>query len=388
MRPLDPRVLPHLRPALRPLVGVLAGGLCGGLLTVLQAYAVGTLLVRLVEDPAGSAWHLAAWWTAALVVARAAAAYLGDAASAAAAGRVSVTLRRRLVAAALRLDPSELARQRTGSLTVLATRGTAAVEPYLTRYLPTLVLAAVLPAATVITILWLDWLSGVIVVLTLPLVPVFAVLIGLVTRDRADRQWRQLTTLSGHFLDVVTGLPTLVAFRRARAQSASIRTITDRYRKATVDTLKIAFASSAVLELIATISVALVAVAVGLRLAAGHLDFHTAMVVLLLAPEAYWPLRRVGAEFHAAAEGTAAFEQASALLEAAGPDSTGPEPAGDDRPATIRWGPERRGPHTRLPRPRPTGPRRCLRHLPRPRAHGRDGAVRLREVDSAAGDAR
>ena len=124
-----------------------------------------------------------------------------------------------------------------------------------------------------------------------------------------------LASLSGHFVDVVRGLPTLVAHRRARAQSARIAQITDRCRRASLATLRIAFASSAVLELVATLSVALVAVTVGVRLAAGSLDLHTALVVLLLAPEAYWPLRRVGAEFHAAAEGVATFETAEVLLE-------------------------------------------------------------------------
>src|SRR5690349_21037944 len=124
---------------------------------------------------------------------------------------------------------------------------------------------------------------------------------------------RDLASLSGHFVDVMRGLPTLVAFRRATAQSRTIREITDRYRRATLGTLRIAFASSAVLELVATLSVALVAVTVGVRLASGHLDLHTALLVLLLAPEAYWPLRRVGAEFHAAAEGVATFEAVAAL---------------------------------------------------------------------------
>lgn len=319
MKPFDPAVLPHLLPARRPLVVGLVAGLAGGLLVVGQAWAIGTLIVALVTDPGGSGWHAAAWWLGAVVLARAAASYAVDVSGARAAALVSTALRRRLLEAAARLDPLDLSRHRTGELTALTTRGLASVEPYLTRYLPALVLAAALPAATVAALFWLDWLSGLVVVLTLPLVPVFAILIGLGTRDRADRQWRQLATLSGHFLDVVRGLPTLVAHNRAEAQSRSIRQVTDRYRRATMDTLRLAFASSAALELIATISVALVAVVVGLRLASGSLDFETALIVLLLAPEAYWPWRRVGAEFHAAAEGTATFAAADRLLRAAPP---------------------------------------------------------------------
>ena len=170
----------------------------------------------------------------------------------------------RLLDAARRSDDLSPAR-----LVVLATRGVAGVEPYVTRYLPALVPAVVLPLVTLAAITWLDPLSGLVVALTLPLVPVFAVLVGLTTRDRARTQWRALEALSGHFLDVVRGLPTLVAHRRAEAQVGTIRSVTHRYRRATVDTLKVAFASSSVLELVATLSVALVAVTVGLRLASG-----------------------------------------------------------------------------------------------------------------------
>ena len=308
MRPLDPTVLTHLRPARGSLAVVVASGVVGGLATVAQAFALGALVVAAVTAPAGG-WHPAAWWLAGLVLLRTASAYVGQRASARAATEVSGALRDRLLQAARHLDGVSPSR-----LSVLATRGVAGVEPYVTRYLPALVPATVLPVVTLAAITWLDPLSGLVVALTLPLVPVFAVLVGLTTRDRARLQWRSLEALSGHFLDVVRGLPTLVAHRRAQAQVDTIRSVTHRYRRATVDTLKVAFASSSVLELVATLSVALVAVTVGLRLASGSVDFRVALVVLLLAPEAYWPLRRVGAEFHAAAEGTAALADADDLL--------------------------------------------------------------------------
>ena len=323
MRPLDPRLRPHLAPARRALTLVVAGSLAGGLLSVAQAFSVGSLIVALVQDPAGASWHPAAWWLAILTLLRALTGYIVDVSASKAAGQVSTALRQRVVSAAVRMEATELSRHRTGELTLLGTRGMAAIEPYLTRYLPSMVAAAALPMATLATILWLDWVSGLIVAVTLPLMPVFAVLIGMTTRDRAARQWRELGALSGHFLDIVRGLPTLVAHRRAEAQGASIRSITERYRRATHDTLRLAFASSAVLELIATLSVALVAVSVGLRLASGSLDFRTALIVLLLAPEAFWPIRRVGAEYHAAAEGVASFGSATALLEVAGTPASG-----------------------------------------------------------------
>ncbi|RYP83134.1 thiol reductant ABC exporter subunit CydD [Nocardioides guangzhouensis] len=336
MRPLDPRLLPHLRPARTPLVVALVAGAVSGLLTVAQAFALGTLVVEVATDPGGNGWHVPAGWLAGIVVAGAAASYVVDAATARAAGAVSTDLRHRLLAATAATDPLTLSRRRTGELTLLATRGLAAVEPYLTRYLPALVLATVLPVAALVAIVWLDPLSGLIVALTLPLVPVFAVLVGVGTRDRAERQWRRLSALAGHFVDVVRGLPTLVVHRRATAQSGTIRRVTGRYRRATLDTLRLAFASSAVLELVATLSVALVAVCVGLRLASDGIDFRTAMVVLLLAPEAYWPLRRVGAEFHAAAEGTAAFEAATDLLDAPPVPDRPALPATGPRPLSVR----------------------------------------------------
>jgi len=300
-----------------PLAGVVVAGVASGGLLVAQAFAVAALVTGLFEGAADQDWsaaQTAAVALGAVTIGRAVTSWVVDVLAARASAVVTTKLRRRVLTAALSLGPAALSRQRSGDVALLSTRGVAAVDPYLTRYLPALLLAATLPVLTVLAIATQDLWSAVIVVTTLPLVPIFAVLIGLSTRDRAQRQWRTLSALSGHFVDVMRGLPTLVVYRRAKAQSTSIRAITERYRRATNDTLKLAFASSAVLELVATLSVALVAVTVGLRLSAGSLDLGTALVVLLLAPEAYWPLRRVGAEFHAAAEGTATFEAVDELL--------------------------------------------------------------------------
>ena len=256
---------------------------------------------------------------------------------------------------------------------MLLTRGLAATEPWFTRYLPALVVAGAVPLLTVAAIAWLDPWSGLIVALTVPLVPVFAALVGMATRDRAQKQWRLLQSLSGHFLDVVRGLPTLVAHRRARAQVDTIRAVTHRHRIASLATLRLAFASSVVLELLATLSVALVAVCVGLRLAHGSLDFQTALVVLLLAPEAYWPVRRVGAEFHAAAEGAAAFAGVDLALDR----QTGSRRR---RHARRRRSRARRR-HPRVGRiPSPDWAERALR----PRTDRDRRAVGLRQVDVLA----
>lgn len=352
MKPLDPRVLPHLLPARGPLAVVVGGNVVAGVLVVAQAFAAAALVTRVLDDPGGSSWHAPAVAFALVSLARALVSWTVDGAAAHAASRVGQHLRRLVLRSVLDTPATAADERRTGELAALATRGVSAVEPYLTRYLPTLVLAAVLPVLTIGAIATQDIWSALIVVATLPLVPIFAILIGLNTRDQADRQWRALGALAGHFLDVVRGLPTLVGYRRANAQIPRINAVTQRYRKANADTLKLAFASSAALELIATISVALVAVAVGLRLAGGGLELQVALTVLLLAPEAYWPLRRVGAEFHSAAEGTATFEQIDALLtapadttRAAVAPATHPLPVRLDA-ITVRW-PGRREPTLR-----------------------------------------
>ncbi|GAA3518022.1 thiol reductant ABC exporter subunit CydD [Nocardioides daeguensis] len=311
MRPSDPRLRSLLAPARAELSGVVVAGVVSGAVVIAQAWVVTGLVVAVLRGGELTGWALG---VVAVLALRALAGAAGDLCATRAAGVVGTVLRHRLVRAYVERAGAAAS---SGEEAVLATRGVAAVEPYVTRYVPALVVAAVLPPLTVVAIATQDLLSAVIVLATLPLVPVFGALVGLATRDRADEQWRAMASLSGHFLDVVRGLPTLVAHRRARAQSARIAEVTDRYRRASLRTLRIAFASSAVLELVATLSVALVAVTVGVRLAGGGLGLHTALVVLLLAPEAYWPLRRVGAEFHAASEGTATFEAVHDLLAAA-----------------------------------------------------------------------
>jgi ATP-binding cassette, subfamily C, bacterial CydD len=220
-----------------------------------------------------------------------------------------------LLAHVVRLGPGWLTDKRSGELATLTTRGLDALDGYFGRYLPTLVLAAAVPAIVLARILPADLVAGVTILLTLPLIPLFLSLVGLATQARNRRQFRLLARLSHHFLDVVGGLPTLKAYRRATAQVRTVRAVTDEYRRVTMGTLRLAFLSSLVLELLATLSVALVAVGIGLRLLDGALDFRTALLVLILAPEAYLPLRQLGAHYHAAAEGLAAAEDVFAVLE-------------------------------------------------------------------------
>jgi thiol reductant ABC exporter CydD subunit len=241
-------------------------------------------------------------------------------------------LRRRVLARAVALGPSWLAGQRTASLTALATAGLDDLDGYFTGYLPKLILAAVVPLAVLARIGIADLWSGLVVALTLPLAPLFGALIGLATTRQARERWRALGTLAHHFHDVVAGLATLKVFGRSAAQRESISRVTGEYRRATMTTLRLAFLSAFALELIATTSVALVAVEIGLRLAGGTLGLRTGLLVLILAPEAYLPLRAASAQFHATADGLAAAEEVFAILEASGCPPGNPDRAAERAP--------------------------------------------------------
>lgn len=310
MRPLEAWMWPFLRPARGQLTRVVLGSAVAGLLVIAQAFAVTAFVVGAVHR---HSLLIPALALAGVLVARAAVSFVVDAQAASAAARVATGLRERVLSGLLR---SEAPTESVGSAATLATRGVDAAEPYLTRYLPAALLSFIVPPLVLVAIATQDLLTAAIVVATLPLVPVFGWLVGAATRDRAEAQWRAMSSLAGHFVDVMRGLPTLVAFNRAEAQSGSIAAASARYRRKTMETLKVAFASSAVLELVATLSVALVAVVVGTRLAVGDIGLGTGLVVLLLAPEAYAPIRRAGAEFHAAAEGRSAFAKVAAYGEA------------------------------------------------------------------------
>ncbi|PPS75595.1 MULTISPECIES: thiol reductant ABC exporter subunit CydD [Streptomyces] len=326
MKPIDPRLLRYARATRVFLVAVVALGAVGAGLVIAQAMLIAEVVVgafqhRMTVSELGTPLVL----LAGVAVGRALVGWLTELAAHRASAAVKSELRGRLLERSAELGPGWLSGQRTGSLVALATRGVDALDDYFSRYLPQLGLAVVVPVAVLARIVTEDWVSAAIIVGTLPLIPVFMVLIGWATQSRMDRQWRLLSRLSGHFLDVVAGLPTLKVFGRAKAQAESIRRITGEYRRATMRTLRVAFISSFALELLATISVALVAVTIGMRLVHGEMDLYIGLVILILAPEAYLPLRQVGAQYHAAAEGLAAAEEIFEVLEAPRPAS-GSEP--------------------------------------------------------------
>jgi thiol reductant ABC exporter CydD subunit len=298
-------------------LGVLAVGL-----VVAQASLLASAITAVYLDGAGLAdlrGDLVA--LAATVAGRAVLAWAQEAASHRAAVAVKTELRGRLLAHVARLGPAWLQGPagRAAEVTTLTTRGLDALDPYFSRYLPQLALAALVPVAILVRVMPADLVAGLTILVTLPLIPVFMALVGLTTEQRSRLQFALLTRLSRQMLEMIAGLSTLKAFGRASAQARAIRRLSEDQRRLTMRTLRLAFLSSLVLELLATLSVALVAVGVGLRLVGGSMDLRTALLVLILAPEAYLPLRQLGTHYHASAEGLAAAAKVFAILETPAP---------------------------------------------------------------------
>ncbi|AWG54301.1 Probable ATP-binding protein ABC transporter CydD [Mycobacteroides abscessus] len=228
-----------------------------------------------------------------------------------------------LLSAVAQVQPRDLEQHRDSATEVL-TRGLDDLRPYFAGYLPALLSAAIVTPAAAVVIAASDIRSALIVAITLPLIPVFMILIGLLTRDRAAMALNASTAVTGQILDLIAGIPTLRALGRTATPLRRIAELGTAQRRSVMATLRVAFLSAMVLEMIATLSVALIAVSIGMRLVFGHLDLTTALTVLILAPEVYWPLRRVGIQFHSAADGTAAADKAFELLDTLTPAMPGP----------------------------------------------------------------
>ncbi|MEU0096031.1 thiol reductant ABC exporter subunit CydD [Kribbella sp. NPDC006257] len=313
MKPLDPRLLRRAKAARLFLAGsVLIGVLTGALIVVqavLLAHGIAGFVLR------GGVPVAVVWALVVVIVARALLVWLQEVVAQRAAAAVKSTLRRQVLEHSLKLGPVWLSGERSSALTTLLTKGLDDLDPYFARYLPQLVLASTVPAGVIGWMATGDLLAAGTVLVTLPLIPIFMALIGWVTQAHSRRRQQALAVLAHHFADVVSGLPTLKLFGRAKGQAIAVEQVTDRHRVASMGSLRLAFLSSFVLELLASISVALVAVGVGLRLVDGKLGLETALMVLILAPEAYLPLRQVGAQFHASADGVAASEEVFRVLE-------------------------------------------------------------------------
>ena len=316
MRALDQRLLRRARAARFLLAAdVLLGVVAAGLLLI-QATLIARIVTRAFEGASLGAVSTELALLALAFAMRGLVAWGFEATGRRAASAVLSELRLALVERRLRGQPAALDGVEGGELTAAAVQGVDGLEAYFGSYLPQVVLAVIVPVAVLGWVGAIDLESALLMLLTLPLVPIFMWLIGRYTEERTREHWLALRLLSTHFLDVVRGLATLRAFNRSRAQATTIDRVGERYRRAAMGTLRLSFLSGSVLELAATLGVALVAVTVGVRLVGGGLGLEAGLTILLLAPELYAPLRQLGAQFHASADGLAVAERMLELLDA------------------------------------------------------------------------
>lgn len=336
MKPLDPKLLTYARAARGYLVLTVTTGLVTAGLVVAQALLLGRTLGGAVHDGLdlnGAATAIT--WLVVVVAARFLVTTVQERYAHRAATAAVNELREQVVEHGTRLGPRWLAGGEGPALVTLATRGLDALQPYFVNYLPQLVLAATLTPATLLVVLSFDWLSAVIITVTIPLVPIFMILVGKLTQGRSEKGLATMERLGSQVLDLIAGLPTLRALGRQAGPVRRVQELGDAHRRATMGTLRIAFLSGMVLELLTTISVALVAVTIGFRLVYGDVDLVTALTVLVLAPEVFNPLRAVGTQYHASTDGVAAAEAAFTILETPVPPR-GQTPCPDLRRARVR----------------------------------------------------
>lgn len=288
----------------------------GTLTTVVIAWHIALIVSKVFIDHAGvDALYPSFLWVASAGAIKALVIWIQELASTQAANAVKVQLRTKLYDSIFHLNSAWLNKNSLAEVNVLATTGLNSLEPYFSKYLPQLVYTALVTPVFVAVIWIADTASGLALVATLPLIPIFMILIGWATQTVQQKQLESLTQLSQHFLEVLRGLTTLRVFGRARAQVSIISEVSEQYRLRTMKVLRITFLSGFALELISSLSVALIAVSIGLRLVNGEISLLIGLFILLLAPEAFLPIRQVGAHFHAAAEGVAASQKVLDIID-------------------------------------------------------------------------
>ncbi|MGO2933347.1 ABC transporter ATP-binding protein/permease, partial [Microbacterium sp.] len=312
MKPVDPRLLKYAGAArgffvLAAVIGVLQTAVVIAFAWFLTDAVTGALAGRSVASSLG--------WMLGLALLRGILIAASDFAGMRAAAVTGTQLRRSLIRAVGRLGPGWLASRNRASLAVTAGHGLEALDQYFAKYLPQLVLTIIATPVIVVVMWWQDWPSGLTAVITLPLIPIFMILIGIATRTVQRKQWQTLQRLAARFADTVQGLATLRLFGRERRAASQIEVTADQYRRETMKVLRYSFLSGFAMELLSSLAVALIAVAVGFRLLAGDMSLEVGLFVLLLAPEAFLPIRQVGVQFHAASEGVAATEDVFAVLD-------------------------------------------------------------------------
>lgn len=315
--PVDPRLLRRARATRNYLVAGVGVGIATAILVIIQAWLLSRSVVEIfathrLDHPEWLAG------LAAVVAARAGLGWLNQWIAARSAAAVKSQLRSDIVAARL---AAPAAGTPTAELVTLMTKGLDALDGYFSKYLPQLALAATVPFIVGAVILATDWVSAITLAVTLPLIPIFMALIGWRTQASMDKRWAVMNRLARHFGDLIAGLPTLQAFGRAKAQSRGVAATEEANRRQTMTTLRLSFLSSFALEFLSMLSVAVIAVGIGLRVVAGQMEFWPGLFVLVLAPEAYTPIRMVGVHYHDSADGVAAANQAFDVIDAAHPAS-------------------------------------------------------------------
>ncbi len=319
MQPSNPSLawLKTQRPLVRASVGCAIGlGMSSGVLLIVQAALLAHLAAAVIFGHAG----LEKLWPPllmllAIICLRAALAYAMERASFAAASAIKLSVRHRLMTHLTSLGIVWQRSVQTGEVVNTVTDGVESLEAYYGRYLPQTALAMLIPLAILVVIFPIDWMSALILLLTAPLIPVFMVFIGKGAEALNQRQWQRMGLLSGHFLDALRGLTTLKIFNMGRREARLIARLSEDYRSSTMAVLRLAFLSSLVLEFLATVSIAMVAVLIGFRLLWGDIGFEAGFLVLLLAPDFYLPLRNMGSVYHARMEAIGAAERMVELLD-------------------------------------------------------------------------
>ena len=334
MKPFDPRLLRYSRSSRGFIFTLVLIATLGAVLTITQALLLVDLICKFFQHKKTFASvHSEVLALALVFLGRALLAYINDRIAVRASSKMRNELRTQVMAKTLENGGVDSQEQGTAALAVLVTKGINNLDGYFAKFLPQLFIAVVVPILVGVTITFRDWKSGLIILLTIPLIPIFGILIGRFTASATEKKWQTLGLLSGYFLDLLSGLTTLKVYGREKLQSKKLHDVGERYRVETMQVLRISFLSSLALELIATLSVALLAVTIGLRLVNGSMPLSVGLLVLVLAPEVYWPIRQVSAFFHAAADGVAAFNQLFAILEKPA------RPGGDDLQdlSAIAW---------------------------------------------------
>ena len=316
MKPLDLRLLRYARSSRVYLFLTVVVAITSAVFTITQAYLLTKIIVAIFqkhENFAGIKSSLIA--LIAVFVARIILSYFTEWLGAIASSRMRNELRLQLLNKALSSGAGTVNEMGSTQLSVLATRGINNLDGYLAKFIPQLFIASIVPLLVGATIASEDLQSGIIVLLTIPLIPIFGIMIGRYTAAATMKRWKSLEILSGYFADLLKGMRTLKVYGRAHLQTEKLKAVGAEYQEETMRVLKISFLSSLALELIATLSVALLAVSIGLRLVSGSLSLSVGLFILIISPEVYWPIRQVAGYFHAAADGIAAFNQIYAILD-------------------------------------------------------------------------